>query len=158
MLFGASTRICQMSRMRTMSQVRSASLAAQAFNVLLLGLFAGLTLTLATVGLYGVTAYSVAQRTREIGIRIALGAQHQDVLSLVLRQGTTLALGGVAIGVVAALGLTRLMTDLLYGVPAYDRLTVAGVTILLLLVALAASYVPARRAMRVDPLVALRYE
>jgi len=146
------------SRMRTMSQVRSASVAAQAFNVLLLGLFAGLALTLATVGLYGVTAYSVAQRTREIGIRVALGAQHQDVLSLVLRQGTTLALGGVAIGVVAALGLTRLMTGLLYGVPANDPLTFAGVTILLLLVALAASYVPARRAMRVDPMVALRYE
>ena len=146
------------SRMRTMSQVRSASVAAQAFNVLLLGLFAGLALTLATVGLYGVTAYSVAQRTREIGIRVALGAQHQDVLSLVLRQGTTLALGGVTIGVVAALGLTRLMTGLLYGVPANDPLTFAGVAILLLLVALAASYVPARRAMRVDPMVALRYE
>jgi ABC-type antimicrobial peptide transport system permease subunit len=110
------------------------------------------------VGIYGVISYSVAQRTREIGIRVALGAKRTEVLLLVLRQSALLALIGVGIGLGGALLLTRLMTTLLYGVAASDPATYAGVATLLVAVALAASYLPARRAMRVDPVVALRYE
>ena len=134
------------------------SLTEPRFSMLLLAAFATLALVLATVGMYGVISYSVAQRTQEIGIRMALGAARQDVLKMVLSQGVRLAGLGIAIGVVAALAVTRLMVSFLYGVPATDPLTFTAVALLLLGVALLACYVPARRAMRVDPLVALRYE
>ncbi|MFZ3245671.1 MAG: FtsX-like permease family protein, partial [Candidatus Acidiferrales bacterium] len=128
------------------------------FRSTLLGLFGVLALVLATVGIYSVLAYVVAQRTHEIGIRMALGAQQRDVLRLVVGQGMRAVLIGVAIGIAAALALSRLLAQLLYGVGDKDPVTFAAVTVLLTLVALAACYIPARRAMRVDPMVALRYE
>jgi ABC-type antimicrobial peptide transport system permease subunit len=126
--------------------------------MLLLGLFAALALILAAVGIYSAMAYSVSQRTHEIGIRTALGAQRWDVLRLVMKDGAKIALIGIASGIAGALALTRLMTSLLFEVKPTDPATFAGVAILLALVALAACYIPARRAMRVDPMVALRYE
>jgi ABC-type antimicrobial peptide transport system permease subunit len=143
---------------RPMTKVVSDSIAAQRFTMILLGVFAALAVVLSAVGMFGVISYVTGQRTQEIGIRLALGAQRSDVLRLVLGHGMRVALLGVAIGLAAALGLTRLMASRLYGVSANDPLTFAGVATLLTFVALAACYVPARRAMRVDPMVALRYE
>jgi len=136
----------------------SQSLSDRRFSMVLLGIFAALALVLSSIGIYGVLSYLVGQRTHEIGIRIALGAQRYDVLKLVIAEGTKTALIGVAIGLVAALGLTRLMASVLYGVSATDPLTFVAVAIVLSSVALAACYIPARRAMRVDPIIALRYE
>ncbi|HVA71772.1 MAG TPA: ABC transporter permease [Candidatus Limnocylindrales bacterium] len=142
----------------TMDEVVSNSFSARRLSMILLSAFAALALALACVGIYGVISYLAGQRTHEIGIRMALGAQPRQVLRMILGQGLKLALLGVAIGIVAAFALTRLMASLLFGVSAYDPLTFAGVAILLLLVALAACYIPARRATRVDPMVALRHE
>ena len=146
------------SHVQTMEQVVAKSTQQQSFNLTLLVVFAGLALLLAAVGIYGVLACSVEQRTQEIGIRMALGAQHQEILGLVLTQGAKLALIGVAIGIAAALGLTRFLSSQLYGVRATDPLTFISVAVLLMLVALLACYIPARRAMHVDTMVALRHE
>jgi putative ABC transport system permease protein len=124
----------------------------------LIGSFASLALVLATIGLYGLISYSVLQRTREIGIRMALGAQRQDILKLVIRQGVVAAVTGVAIGLVGGVVLTRVMASFLYGVSSSDWLIFVCVSLLLLMVALAASYIPAHRATAVDPIVALRNE
>jgi len=142
----------------TMNQVVANSLAARRFSMILLGVFAALALALACVGIYGVISYLVGQRTNEIGLRIALGAQRADVLRLILGEGTRTALIGEVFGIVAALGLTRLMSNQLFGVSAQDPLTFAAVASLLMIVAIAACYVPACRAMKVDPMVALRYD
>lgn len=133
-------------------------MAQKRFLFLLAGVFAAAALTLAAVGLYGLLSYAVTRRTQEIGVRVALGAQRSDVLRLIVGEGARLALMGVAIGIAASLAVTRLMSSLLFGIRATDPLTFAAVAVLLFLVALFASYVPARRAMRVDPIVALRYE
>jgi putative ABC transport system permease protein len=146
------------SNIRTMEDILSKSIARQRFTMLLLGIFAGVALLLAAVGIYGVMSYSLAQRTHEIGIRMALGAQSRDVLKLAVGQGLKLVLIGVAIGLVAALGLTRVLKSLLFGVSATDPTTIFALSMLLVGVALLASYIPARRATKVDPLVALRYE
>jgi predicted permease len=143
---------------QTMNEVVSNSFAARRLSMMLLGVFAALALMLACVGIYGVISYLVGQRTHEIGVRMALGAQRGDVLQMVIGHGAKMALIGVAIGVGAALGLTRLMANQLFGVSAHDPLTFAAVAMLLMLVAIAACYIPARRAMRVDPVVALRHE
>jgi predicted permease len=143
---------------QTLDTVISSSFAARRLSMILLGIFATLALVLACVGIYGVISYLVGQRTREIGVRMALGAQPGDVLRLVIGHGTNMALIGVIIGICAALGLTRLMANQLFGVSAHDPLTFAGVAVLLVIVAVVASYIPARRAMRVDPMIALRYE
>ena len=132
--------------------------AGPRFNAALLGIFAAIGILLAAIGTYGVLAFLVAQRTREIGIRMALGAHPRDVMKLILAQGTKLALAGLIIGIASAFALTRLMTSLLFEVKATDPANFAAVAILLLLVALLACYIPARRAMKVDPMVALRYE
>jgi predicted permease len=133
-------------------------LADRRFLLLLVGLFAAVALILAAVGLYGVVAFYVALRTQEIGVRIALGAQRSDVLRLVLGQGSRMAALGVVVGIGASLAISRLMSSLLFGISATDPLTFAGVALLVSLIALAASYIPARRALRVDPVKALRYE
>jgi predicted lysophospholipase L1 biosynthesis ABC-type transport system permease subunit len=138
--------------------ILSNSVASQRFSMILLGGFALLALILASVGIYGVVSYLVAQRTNEIGIRMALGAQRGDVLKMIVGQGAKMALLGVAFGIAAALALTRLMSGMLFGVTPTDPLTFFAVAALLVAVALLACYIPARRASRVDPVVALRYE
>lgn len=142
----------------TMNEVISNSFAPRRLSMILLGVFAGLALALSCVGIYGVISYLVGERTHEIGVRMALGARRSDVLRLVLGQGAKMAGIGVGLGMAFALGLTRLMSSQIFGVTAHDPLTFAGVALVLIAVALAACYVPARRAMRVDPIVALRYE
>lgn len=147
-----------LASLRTMQEVYDESVARTSFTLVMLGIAGAMALALGIVGIYGVMSYTVSQRKREIGIRLALGAQGGDVLQMVLRQGTNLALVGVVIGIGAAFALTRLMTSLLYGVTAHDPLTFVAVAVLLILVALLACYIPARRATLIDPIVALRYE
>jgi putative ABC transport system permease protein len=146
------------NEIQTMDQLLSVSLAEQRFNLFLLSIFAALALALTAVGIYGVIAYTVRQRRQEIGIRMALGAGRREVVRMVLGQGARLAFAGAALGLAGALGLTRLMASLLYGVKPTDVATFAAATAVLIGVALAACYVPARRATRVDPMIALRYE
>jgi len=146
------------AHIRSMEQVVGESTAQTSFNTLLFAIFAGLATLLAAIGIYGVMSYAVGQRVREIGIRMALGAGTGDVLSLVLRRGLSLALFGIAIGLVGAMGLTSAMKSLLFGVSTNDPSTFATVGAVLFGVAAAATYIPARRATKVDPIVALRYE
>jgi putative ABC transport system permease protein len=141
-----------------MDEVVANSYAARRLSMILLGVFAMLALALACVGIYGVISYLVGQRTREIGIRMALGAQRRDILHLVLGEGVKMAMVGAALGIAASLSLTRLMAKELFGVSAHDPLTYASVAALLMLVAVAACYVPARRAVHVDPMMSLRRE
>jgi putative ABC transport system permease protein len=145
-------------QVRSMQEVLSASVAPRRFNMLLLTAFAGFALLLASIGIYGVMSYSVSQYTHEIGIRMALGARAADVLQLIVRQGMGLVLIGLAVGAAGALALTRVMRSLLFDVTPWDPLTLASVSVLLAAVAFAAGYIPARRATRVDPMIALRYE
>ncbi|HEV3057762.1 MAG TPA: ADOP family duplicated permease, partial [Vicinamibacterales bacterium] len=146
------------TRVQTMEQVHAASFGREQFNVMLVGAFAIIALALAAVGLYGVTAYSISRRTRELGIRLALGATRFEVLALVISQGAKLTLAGLAIGTIAALLMTQVMASLLYGIGPRDPMTFGGAALLLSSVALLACYVPARRATRVDPTIALRAE
>jgi ABC-type antimicrobial peptide transport system permease subunit len=141
-----------------MDEVTSDSLGEQRFETALFGAFAALALLLSAVGTYGVLAYLLSRITRDIGIRVALGAARRDVLSLAMKQGMIPVAIGIAIGIPGALALTRLMSNLLYGITAGDPLTYVTVAALLAVVALAACYLPARRAMKIDPLVALRHE
>jgi predicted permease len=143
---------------KTMEQWLSESLARRRFAMLMLGLFAVVAMLLAGIGIYGVMSYTVAQRTREIGIRVALGAQTRDVLRLVVRQGMSLTGIGVGIGLVVAIAATRVMASLLFGVGATDPITFVAIALLLAIVALLACYLPARRATKVDPMIALRHE
>jgi putative ABC transport system permease protein len=143
---------------KTMESLLAVSVASRRLSVMLLGIFAVLALVLASVGIYGVVSYAVTQRTHEIGVRMALGAQTRDVLRLVVGQSMLIALIGIAIGLIGAFALTRLMSSLLYGVSATDPLTFIVISLLLALVALLACYLPARKVMKVDPMVALRYE
>lgn len=144
--------------LKTMDQRVALSLGPRRSAVTLLTIFAVMALGLSAVGLFGLVRYSVEQRTQEIGVRMALGASRRDVLGMVLREGLRLALAGVVGGLLAAFALTRVLSSLLYGVSATDPLTFSGMALVLILVALVASWIPARRATRVDPLVALRYE
>ena len=145
-------------RVRTMDEVLSQSIARQNFNMLLLGVFAMTALALTAVGIYGVMAYSVTQRTHEIGIRMAVGAQRSDVVRMILRQGLTLAATGIAIGLLLSFALIGFLKSLLFGVRDRDPFSFAVVVIVLIGAAVLACYVPARRAAKVDPMVALRYE
>jgi putative ABC transport system permease protein len=146
------------TKFQTVREIVAASLDNRRFSMVMLGVFAGSALALAMVGLYGVMAYITSERTHELGIRMALGAQRLDMLRMVLRQSFTLVSAGLALGIFASIGLTRLLGTMLYGVQATDVLTYAGVVGLLIVAASLASYIPARRAMKVDPMVALRYE
>jgi putative ABC transport system permease protein len=144
-----------LSNMATMSELISRSVSGRRFSTLLLAAFAAVALTLATIGIYAVIAYSVTQRTQEIGIRMALGAQAGDILKIIVKQGMALTLIGVALGVAGALALTHIMSSLLFGVRATDPVTFASISLLLVLVAFIACYIPARRAARLDPIKAL---
>ncbi|PYV39774.1 MAG: hypothetical protein DMG06_22240 [Acidobacteria bacterium] len=146
------------ARITTMEQLLSDSILQPRFNMLLLTIFAVLAWLLAAMGIYGVISYVVTQRSHEIGIRMALGAQKSDVVRLVVGRGMFLVMIGVVIGLAASVALTRVLSSLLYGVSARDPLIFGGVSMLLAGVALLASYIPARRATKVDPMVALRYE
>ncbi|MBI3207748.1 MAG: FtsX-like permease family protein, partial [Candidatus Solibacter usitatus] len=146
------------AKIRTMRELVSGTLAPRRFNTWLLGGFAALALVLGAMGIYSVLAFSVAERTQEIGVRLALGAQTRDVLALVIRQGMTLVVVGAAVGIAGALALTRLLKSLLFNVSATDPLTFVAVVLLLTLSALLACWIPARRATKVDPLAALRHE
>jgi putative ABC transport system permease protein len=143
---------------KTLEQIKSESMVGDRLRSLLLGVFAGIALLLSAVGIYGVISYSVAQRTGEIGIRAALGAGRGNLLSLILRNGILMTGTGLVIGFLGALGLTRLLATLLFGVEPWDPLTITSVAGILSCVGLLACYVPARRATKVDPAVALRYE
>jgi len=145
-------------QIRSMEEVRSASVSVRRFNMALLSLFAGLALVLAAIGIYGVIAYQVTQRTHEIGVRMALGAERQDILRLVLREGLSLVAVGIVIGLIAGLALTRLLENYLYEMKVMDPFAFTSTAILILFVALLACAIPARRAAKVDPMVALRYE
>jgi putative ABC transport system permease protein len=145
-------------QIETMKEIVAASVAQRRFSAQLFGLFAIIALVLAVVGIYGMVSYAVAQRTREIGIRMALGAQPGEVLSMVLREGMKPVLFGAIAGVVAALGLTQLLAGFLFGVKPTDPITFAAILFLLVFAAALACSIPARRATRVDPVVALRYE
>jgi len=147
-----------LSGIKTMEQVVEDSVAGRRFQMSLLAVFATIALGLAAIGIYGLMSYTVNQRTHEIGIRMALGAKRREILHLVMRHGMMLAIVGVALGTVGALLLTRSLSSMLYGVGANDPTTLLSVATLLIGVAALASYIPARRAMRVDPMVALRYE
>ncbi len=146
------------SEVKTMRAVVSESVSTPRSTTFLFATFAGLALTLGTIGVYGVLSFLVSNRTREIGVRMALGAQRRDVLRSVMGEGAKLSLAGIALGMAGAFALMRVLSGELYGVGATDPLTFCGVAILVGVVAMAACYVPARRAMRVDPVVALRYE
>jgi len=147
-----------LANVRTLQEIYDKSLARTSFTLVMLAIAATMALLLGTVGLYGVIAYSVSQRTREIGIRMALGAQRTDAIRLVLGEGMLLTLIGLIFGLASSVGLTRFLSSLLFGVTPTDPLTFAGVAILLALVSLAACYIPSRRAMLVDTMIALRYE
>ena len=145
-------------RVMTMEQVVSNSVAQKRFSMVLLLIFAGVALLLAAVGIYGVMSYSVTQRTHELGIRMALGAQSGDVLKMVVRQGMGITLIGVAIGLAGAFAATKVMSSLLFGVGTHDPITFIAIPLILAGVALVACFIPALRATKVDPMIALRYE
>ena len=147
-----------LARVRTLAEYVDRSMARTSFTLVVLGIAAAVALFLGSVGIYGVISYVVSQRTREIGVRMALGAEAGDVSRMVLKQALMLAAGGVVIGLVGAAGLTRLMSSLLFGVSSMDPVTFGSVALGLSAVALLASYLPARRAAKVDPVVALRFE
>jgi ABC-type antimicrobial peptide transport system permease subunit len=142
----------------TMAEFCNPSMARTTFGLIILAMASGMAMLLGAVGLYGVSSYSVSQRIHEMGIRMALGAQKRDLLHLILRQGMTISFMGVVIGVVVALGVTRFMSNLLYGVKPSDPMTFFAVSLVFTVVALLACYLPARRATKVDPMIALRYE
>ena len=144
--------------LQPMTQVVAQSIAQPRSTMLMLTLFAGIGLVLGIIGIYGVISYSVAQRTHEIGVRMALGARPADVLKLIIKQGMILGGGGVVIGLIVSFAMSRVLASQLYGITSTDPLTFAAISLLLILVAVIACYIPARRATKVDPMVAVRYE